>query len=126
MYTTVVVFILLSLASIVISGAPLRVHAVNISALLIAFVIPSLISKYKANKKQIYIWLFGGIIGLLYWDVLSAFVIVKREIFVGWYIVYPAGIVAILFLQTLVKYINSKLPYNKSLNQIGAENAPPG
>ena len=126
MYATVIIFILLSLISLVISGAPLRVHAVDISALFIAFVLPGLFTNKKENKKQIYIWLFGGVVGLLYWDALSALVIGKREIFMGWYIVYPVGILAILLLQLLVKYINSKLPYNKSLNQIGAKNAPPG
>ena len=100
------------------SGAPARVHAVDISALFIAFVVPGLIVK---NKKKLYIWLFGAVIGLLYWDVLSASVIVKREILMGWYIVYPVGAIAILLLQFITKYINSKLPYNKSFKTDAAK-----
>jgi hypothetical protein len=97
-----------------ISGAPARVHIVDISALFIAFVIPGLIAINKENKNQLYVWLFGAIIGLLYWNVLSSYVIVKREIFTGWYIVYPVGVIFLLLFQLVVKYINSKLPYNKS------------
>ena len=103
------------------SGAPARVHAVDISALIIAFVVPGLIVKNKKNKKKLYIWLFGAVIGLLYWDVLSASVIVKRELLMGWYIVYPVGAIAILLLQFITKYINSKLPYNKSFKTDAAK-----
>lgn len=108
---------MISLVSIVMSGAPVRVHAVDISALFIAFVVPGVLAINKNNKKQFYIWLFGAVIGLLYWDVLSAYVIVKKEILMGWYIVYPAGVVVILLLQLLVKFINKILPYNNQLNQ---------
>jgi len=101
--------------SILISGAPFKVHVVDISALFIAFVIPGLIASTKKAKRPIYIWLVGSIIGLLFWDVFSAYVIVKREIFMGWYFVYPIGVTMLVLLQLLVKYINSKIPYNKPL-----------
>jgi hypothetical protein len=96
------------------SGAPFKVHAVNMSALFLAFVIPSIIVNIKNIKKPFYIWLLGSVIGILLWDTLSAFVIVKRELFMGWYIIYPIGITALVSLQLLVNYINGKLPYNKS------------
>jgi hypothetical protein len=103
------------------SGAPLRVHAVDIFALFIAFVIPGLIANNKEVKKQYLVWLFGGVFGLLFWDVLSSYVIVKREIFMGWYIIYPVGLSAFLILHLLVKYINSKLAYNKSFKMDAAK-----
>lgn len=96
------------------TGAPLKVHVVDISALFISLVIPALIANFQSVKNQFYIWLFGAVIGLLFWDVLSAYVIVKREIFMGWYLIYPAGVAGLLILQTLIKYINKKMPYNKS------------
>ena len=115
MYITVGVFLLLSIVSIIFYGAPFRAHAVDITALFIALLIPKFITKNKENKKQIYIWLLCGVIGILYWDVLSSFVIVKKEIFMGWYIIYPFGIVAILLVQAIIKFINKKLPYNNKL-----------
>lgn len=113
---TMVVFLLLSLISVVMSGAPLKVHAVDVSALFIAFVISGLIANNKETKKQYFVWLFGGVFGLLFWDVLSAYVIVKREIFMGWYIIYPVGLSALFILHSLVNYINKKLSYNQLLN----------
>lgn len=112
MYITVGAFLLLSIVSIIFYGAPFRVHAVDITALFIALLIPNLIAKNKENKKQIYIWLLGGVIGIFYWDVLSSFVIVKKEIFRWWYIIYPVGIAGIILIQAIIKYINQKLPYN--------------
>ena len=38
------------------------------------------------NKKQLFIWSLGAAAGLLFWDIVSAQVIVKREVFMGWYI----------------------------------------
>jgi hypothetical protein len=61
----------LSVLSIAISGAPIRVHVVDISTLFIAFVIPGLIAFNKEIKNQLSIWLLGAVIGLLLWDVLS-------------------------------------------------------
>jgi hypothetical protein len=95
-----------------ISGAPPRVHAVDISTLFIAFVVPGLMGINKEYKSQLFVWLFGAAIGMLYWDIFSSYVIVKKEIFMYWYIVYPIGIIFLSLFQLLAKYINSKLFYN--------------
>ncbi len=113
-YTILGIFIIFSAISIAISGAPIRVHVVDISALFIAFVAPGFIARNKEIKTQFYIWLLGAVIGLFAWDILSAYIIAKREIFMGWFIIYPIGIVGLVLLQVAVKYINSKLPYNKA------------
>jgi len=103
---TVIVFILLSIISLYMSGAPLKVHAIDISALFIAFVIPNIVSYKKDIKKSFYIWLLGSIIGIFYWDVLTSYAIVKKEIFMWWYIIYPVCILSIMLLQIIIKYIN--------------------
>ena len=103
------------------SGAPLRVHLVNIAALFIALVIPNLIVIIKNIKKPLYVWFFGGVIGLLLWDIFSTYVIAKKEIFMGWHIIYPIGIFGLLSLQTFIKYISGKLPYNKSFKTDAAK-----
>ena len=109
MYTVSGIFILLSVISVMSSGAPFKVHSVNVTALFIAFFIPNLLAKNKENKKRIIIWLSGSIIGMFYLDLLSSLVIVKKEIFFRWYISYPVGIAFILILQALTKYIDRKL-----------------
>ena len=114
---TILVFLALSLVFITISEAPFKVHVVDISALFVAFVIPSIISIMKDNKNQKYIWLVGATIGLLYWDILFSSVIVKRELFMGWYVIYPIGIGALYLLQIITMYAGNLLPYNKSLEK---------
>jgi len=105
-YTILTLFLLLSLVSIIISGAPDKVHLVDISTLFIAFVIPGLIGMNKEYKSQFFVWVFGAVIGILYWDILSSYVIVKREIFMYWYIVYPVGVIFLFLFQLIVKYFS--------------------
>jgi len=45
-------------------------------------------------------------VGLEY--VGETLVIVKRELFMGWYILYPVGLTGLILLQLAVKYISSK------------------
>ena len=72
------IFLLISVVSVLISGAPIRVHAVNIFALFIAFIVPSL-AAVKFNKYVI--WLCGAVLGIIVFDIGSAYVISKRELF---------------------------------------------
>lgn len=39
----------------------------------------------------------------------------------GWYIIYPIGITAVMLLQSLVKHMDEKLPYNKSFKMDAAK-----
>lgn len=108
------IFLFISVVSILISGAPLRVHAVNILALFIAFIVPSL-AAVKFNKINKYvIWLCGAMLGIIVFDIGSSYVISKRELFMGWYILYPVGLIVLLLLQFITNYASTKLPYNKS------------
>ena len=103
------IFLILSGLSLLFwSGAPVRVHAVDITAFFIAFVIPGLLAFNLSPKKQLAIWFVGGVVGLFLWDVGSAYVIVKRELFMGWPILYPLGLLGLLILQITVKYIDRK------------------
>lgn len=110
--TIIGVFALLSMLSLLIwNGPPLRVHAVDIAAFFLAFVVPGLLGSYvgcNSFKKVVMVWLLGGLIGLFLWDAGSALVIVKRELFMGWYILYPLGLMGLILLQLTVKYISGK------------------
>jgi hypothetical protein len=107
--TVIDVFLLLSVASLLFwRGAPLRVHVIDITAFFVAFVIPSVLAFDLSLKKQLAIWLVGGTAGLFLWDIGSAYVIVKRELFMGWPILYPVGLGGLWLLQIAVKYIDKK------------------
>ncbi len=83
----------------------------DIAAFFFAFVVPGLLGSYvgrKSLKKIVMVWLLGGLIGLFLWDVGSTLVIVKRELFMGWYILYPLGLMGLILLQLAVKYISGK------------------
>jgi hypothetical protein len=107
--TIIGIFLFLSLLSLLFwSGAPLRVHAVDITAFFIAFVIPGILGFNLSLKKQLVIWFVGGIIGPFLWDVGSSYVVEKRELFMGWTILYPLGLIGLCLLQIAVKWIERK------------------
>lgn len=107
-------FAVLSAFSVALSGAPARVHAVNIGCFFVAFVVGAVLAERRAGNRPGYIiWLLVGAVGLLLWDILSAFAVVKAEVFMGWYVLYPLGLVGLVVLQ-LVAVATSKLqPFNK-------------
>lgn len=70
------------------------------------------------RKNKVLIWLLGAGIGLFLWDVSSAFVIVKRELFMERFFLYPLGLIGLLLLQFIVKYISCKIPYNKGIQRV--------
>ena len=86
----------------------MRVHAVNITTFFVAFVVSGLVGFNLSRNKQVVIWLVGGLVGIFLWDVGSAIVIAKRELLMGWPILYPVGLIVLLLLQAIVKYINAK------------------
>ncbi|WP_189484276.1 hypothetical protein [Alishewanella tabrizica] len=115
--TTVVsvsIFAMLSLTSVLVSGAPLKVHLVNIFCFFLAFVVGAVAAeRYKNSMNRLVIWLLSGAAGLLLWDGLSALVIVKAEFFMGWYLKYPIGLLGILLLHFLVWLVCRFWPFNK-------------
>ncbi|MEX1215548.1 hypothetical protein [Saccharospirillum sp.] len=110
-------FVVLSVLSLVVSGAPLRVNAVNIGCFFVAFVVGTVLAERRSVGLPGYvIWLLLGAVGLLLWDLLSALVIVKAEVFMGWYIIYPLGLVGLMALQLLAVAI-SRLQIFKKFRQ---------
>lgn len=107
-------FFVLSLSSIPLSGAPAKVHAANIVCFFVAFVLGTVIAEKRKGDLPIYvIWLVVGLVGLFAWDVVSSLVIVKAEVFMRWYILYPAGLLGILCLQILARVVGKLGPFNK-------------
>ncbi len=110
-----IVFVVLSLISIFSSGAQFIVHFINILSLFIALVIPSFIINLQKIKKPFLIWIFSAIVGILFWDIFYSLIIVKKELFMYWYIIYPVGIISLVILQIFIQYISDKIIvlYNK-------------
>ena len=104
----------LSVLSVALSGPPAIVHAVNIGCFFVAFVVGTVLAERRTGNVPSYvIWVLLGTLGLLLWDILSSFVVVKAEIFMGWYILYPLGLVGLVALQ-LIAITTSKLQiFNK-------------
>lgn len=108
------IFTVLSAFSVALSGAPARVHAVNIGCFFVAFVAGTILAERRAgNLPDHVIWLLLGAVGLLLWDILSAFVVVKAEVFMGWYVLYPLGLVGLVILQLLARATSKFQPFNK-------------
>jgi hypothetical protein len=110
-----IAFILISTVSVFASGAPLKVHAVNIFSLALALPITTLIAnKAKSFQQAFIILLMGSLLAVITFDYLSSIVIVKRTMFMGWYFLYPAGLLILIGLNAACIYASSKLPYNKA------------
>lgn len=111
---SVTIFTVLSLASVLVSSAPFKVHLVNVSCFFLAFVIGAVTAeRYKNFMHRLFTWLLFGAAGLLLWDGMSALVIVKAEFFMGWHSKYPMGLAGILVLHFWVGLICRFLPFNK-------------
>lgn len=109
-------FAVLSGASIALSGAPPRVHAVNIGCFFVAFVFATILAERRMQDlPHVVLWLLVGAVGLFLWDLLSTFVIAKVEVFTGWYILYPLGLVGLVLLQLLALATSKLQPFNKRL-----------
>ena len=100
------------------SGAPIKVHAANMFSFFIAYVLATVAVEYRWFKlSKLQIWLAFSILGLVIFDVLSALVIAKRELFMGWFIIYPVGIAGLVLLHIVASYLCGKLPYNKPIKR---------
>jgi hypothetical protein len=108
------IFAVLSALSVALSGAPAKVHAVNIGCFFVAFVAGTVLAeRHTGNMRGYVIWLLSGAVGLLLWDILSSFVVVKAEVFMGWYVLYPLGLVGLVALQLLALATSKLHPFNK-------------
>ena len=100
------------------SGSPIKVHAANIFSFFIAFVLGTVAVEYRwFNLSKLQTWLAFSILGLLVFDLLSALIIVKRELFMGWFVIYPVGITGLVLLQIVTSFLCGKLPYNKPIKR---------
>ncbi len=106
--TALILFILFSLASLLISDAPMRVHAIDISGLFIGYVLPALLTTQRPVRQALVIWLSGAIIALLFLDIGLAWAISKRAPFTGWHLLYPGGILAFILLQFVTRTIDKQ------------------
>ncbi len=98
-------FFLVIVASLsLVSGAPFRVWAADVVSFSVAFLVPALIMAHREWKKAI-VWLLGfGLAGILIFDISTSIVIVKREFLMGWHVLYPVGIVALLGLHAVSRF----------------------
>ncbi|AWF82283.1 hypothetical protein BTJ40_16420 [Microbulbifer sp. A4B17] len=112
--TSFLFFVVLSLGSLFLSDAPAKVHAVNIACFFVAFFLGTVVAEKRPSDLPTYIiWLVAGLLGLFAWDVVSSLVIVKAGVFMGWYIIYPVGLLGILCLQIMARAASKFGPFNK-------------
>jgi hypothetical protein len=78
------------------------------------FFLGTVVAEKRKSDLSIYvIWLVVGLVGLFAWDVVSSLIIVKAEVFMGWYILYPAGLLGILCRHNLARAVGKYGPYPK-------------
>ncbi len=73
------IFIILSVVLLLVSGAPLKVHTIDIGAFAIAYLIPGIIAQRYDGKKAFFILLVGAITGVVLFDLGLSYVVVKRN-----------------------------------------------
>ncbi len=108
------IFAVLSALSVALSGAPAKVHVVNIGCFFLAFVAGTVLAERRVgNRRHYVIWMLSSAVGLLLWDILSSFVVVKAKIFMGWHVLYPLGLVGLVALQLLALTTSKLQPFTK-------------
>ena len=97
--SAVVIWALVFGASLAVSGAPTSVHIVDGVALFIAFWLPALwVRTPRDLLGRWMIWIPLVFVGLVFWDLASAEVIVKKDVFDGAHVLYPLGVVGMSVL----------------------------
>lgn len=97
-------------ASWTLWGAPVRVHVVDATALLIAFWIPAqFITDPQAFLRRWPLVLCCSLAGTFLWDILATLVMVKRELFMGAILLYPGAIAAFGTLLLVSSAVTSAL-----------------
>lgn len=110
-----VIFLALSTASVLMSGAPAKVHLVSIASFFLAYFVGAYIAESGLiDKPKWLIWIAAGFVGLLGFDIFSSLVIVKRDFLMGWYVIYPGGLLGLLVLQLFAKWV--AIPYYKQVD----------
>jgi peptidoglycan/LPS O-acetylase OafA/YrhL len=88
------------------SGAPFRVRAADAIPLILGFLGPALLTAESSALGR-HLWRYFGaiLVALFVFDLVSAMVISKREVSMGWYIIYPLGgtvLLVLLFLHSSI------------------------
>lgn len=113
-------FLVLSLVSIALSGAPMKVHIVDIGCLFIALVFATIIAeRFKSLRSKVFIWISIGVIGLFVFDILSSLMIFKREVFMGWDLIYPIGLSGLVMIQFIIVMLEKLWPFNLAVQRDG-------
>jgi hypothetical protein len=100
------------------SDAPLKVHFIDIGCLFFSLVAGSIFAEFnKWNFTKFRVWFVFATFGIFSYDVLSSAMIVKRDFLMGWYLIYPLGIVGVLAVQWLASSLCGKLAYNNRLHR---------
>ena len=112
--TATAIYVAIMGIAVASSGAPPGVHAVDAIGLCAAFWIPAQFVTRPVDVRSQWRVVLGCIVGgTLIWDVLSAYVIVKRELFWAAFIVYPMALVVftalLLFHGTIAVAVHNGL-----------------
>ena len=114
-----VVYALLTMVYLSLSGAPLRVHVLSLSVLAVALLVPSVWAAHVSHRaSRLVICCIFAIAAMLFWDASAHFVIVKAEPFFillnnGWF--YLIGSVILVSLSFGVTW--AACPPNPAVKQ---------
>ncbi len=103
--SAVLVFVVITGALPFLSGAPFRLLLAEGASFAFAFLVPALLTA-RQDWRGAFPWLLGfGLLGVLLLDVWSSIVIVKREFLMGWYVLYPGGLLALLIAHAFCRAV---------------------
>ena len=117
-----IVYLALSAVYLGLSNAPVRVHALSLAVLVVAFLVPSIWSTYLHSwRKRVIVSSIFALLAILAWDATAHLVITKAEPFSilfqsGW--PYLVGVLVLVSLSFCISW--AVLPPNNRLQATSA------
>lgn len=102
--SAIIVFLALIACLPLISGAPFRILAIYAGSFTLAFLIPALIMANKEGEEIIPWHLSFGLIGVLFFDIMCQFAIVKHE-FGSTNIFFPITLVPLFAIHAISRLV---------------------
>lgn len=105
------IYLTLSAFYLAMNHSSIKIQTIDLGSFFFIYVLPTLAIEKKWTKiAQFKMWVLFALVGIFAYDALSSLAIVKRELFMGWFIMYPIGIFAILFTHTFTLYLSRFWP----------------
>ena len=102
--SAIIVFLALIACLPLISGAPFRILAIYAGSFTLAFLVPALIMANKEGEEIIPWVLSFGLIGVLFFDILSEYAIAKHELG-STIILFPISLVPLIAIHAISRIV---------------------